>query len=60
MYPISSGSLALYGYYLVRIRDLMRRHGKMAWRLLRGDRKLAEIVSQRDVLREWLFRPDVQ
>ena len=60
MYPIPPGSWVLYGYYLVRVRDLMRRHGAAAWRLLRGDRELAETVRQRDALREWLFKPDAQ
>ncbi|QQS54718.1 MAG: nucleotidyltransferase family protein [Candidatus Competibacteraceae bacterium] len=60
MYPIPPGSWVLYGYYLVRVRDLMRRHGSVARRLWRGDRELAETVRQRDALREWLFKPDAQ
>ncbi|MDG4554901.1 MAG: nucleotidyltransferase family protein [Candidatus Competibacter sp.] len=60
MYPIPPGSWVLYGYYLVRIRDLMRRHGAVAWRLLRGDRELTETVRRRAALREWLFKADAQ
>ncbi|HPE74070.1 MAG TPA: nucleotidyltransferase family protein [Candidatus Competibacter sp.] len=60
MYPISPGSWVLYGYYLVRMRDLIRRHGAAAWRLLRGDQELTETVRQRDALREWLIKPDAQ
>lgn len=60
MYPIPPGSLVLYGYYLIRMKDLMRRHGAMAWRWWRGDRGLAETVCQRDALRKWLFGPDTQ
>lgn len=60
MYPIPPGSWMLYGYYLVRVRDLIRRHGAVAWHLLRGDRELAETVRRRAELREWLFKPDAQ
>ncbi|HPE72324.1 MAG: nucleotidyltransferase family protein [Candidatus Competibacteraceae bacterium] len=60
MYPIPPGSWVLYGYYLVRVRDLIRRHGAVAWYLLRGDRELAETVRRRAALREWLFKPDAQ
>lgn len=60
MYPIPPGSWVLYGYYLVRVRDLIRRHGAVAWHLLRGDRELAETVRRRAALREWLFKPDAQ
>ncbi len=60
MYPIRSGSLVLYGYYLVRMKDLLIRHGLLSWRLLRGDLELTETVRQRDALREWLFKPDTQ
>lgn len=60
MYPIPPGSLVLYGYYLVRMKDLMRRHGAAAWRLWRGNGELAETVRQRDALREWLFKPDAR
>lgn len=60
MYPIPPGSLILYGYYLVRMKDLMRRHGAAAWRLWRGNGELAETVRQRDALREWLFKADAR
>lgn len=60
MYPIPPGSLALYGYYLFRIKNLMRRHGVAVWRWWCGDRELAETVRQRNALREWLFRPDAR
>jgi hypothetical protein len=60
LYPIPPGSLVLYGYYLVRVKDLMRRHGVAAWRWWRGDRELTETVRRRDALREWLFRPDAR
>jgi hypothetical protein len=52
LYPIPPGSLVLYGYYLVRMKDLMRRHGAAAWRLLHGDRELVETLRRRDALRE--------
>ncbi|MCB1768023.1 MAG: hypothetical protein KDJ22_18550, partial [Candidatus Competibacteraceae bacterium] len=59
-YPILPYSPWLYGYYLVRIKDLVIRHSVSLWRLLRGDRELTETVRQRDALREWLFKPDAQ
>lgn len=60
IYPIPPGSWVLYGYYLVRVRDLIRYHGAAAWGLLHGDRELAETVRRRAALREWLFKPDAQ
>lgn len=60
MYPVLPYSPWLYGYYLVRIKDLVIRHSVSLWRLLRGDRELTETVRQRDALREWLFKPDAQ
>ncbi len=60
IYPIPPGSWVLYGYYLVRVRDLIRYHGAAAWGLLHGDRELAETVRRRAALREWLFKRDAQ
>jgi hypothetical protein len=58
MYPIPAGSWVLYGYYLIRIKDLWVRHGVTVRRWWRGDRALTETVRRRDALREWLFKPD--
>jgi len=55
LYPIPPGSVVLYGYYLVRIMDLIRRYGAFAWRWWRGDQEMAETLRQRDELRKWLF-----
>ena len=57
LYPVQPDSLWLYGYYLVRIKDLALRYGSPLWRLLRGDRELRVTVRQRDALREWMFKP---
>jgi hypothetical protein len=57
MYPASLGSPRIYLYYPVLWRDLLRRNGRSAWRLLRRDkaaRDLAEQENRRAALREWL------
>lgn len=56
LYPVRLDSLWLYGYYLIRMKDLAVRYGQPLWRLLRGEREFAETVRQRDALHEWLFK----
>lgn len=61
MYPAPSDSNRIYFYYLVRIRDLLLRHGRQVWRLLRRDegmRVLAEQANNIIPLKEWLGSPD--
>ena len=56
LYPVPPDSPWLYGYYLIRIKDLVLRYERSSWRLLRGEREFAETVRQRDALHEWLFK----
>lgn len=56
LYPAPPDSPWLYGYYLIRIKDLALRYGRSSWRLLRGERQFKETVRQRDALHEWLFK----
>ena len=36
-YNVDPRSLKVYGYYAVRLRDLLRQHGRTGWGMLRGD-----------------------
>jgi len=57
LYAVSANSNRIYLYYPVRWRDLLHRHGRAAWRLLRRDETtivLAEQENQKTALREWL------
>ena len=57
MYRASPDSKRIYLYYPVRWRDLLRRHGRSAWRFLRRDdvmMDLAERENQKTALSDWL------
>ena len=59
-YPAPSDSMRIYFYYPVRIKDLLLRHGRHVWRLLRWDegmRGLAEQENDMTFLKEWLMSP---
>jgi hypothetical protein len=59
-YPAPSDSIQIYFYYLVRIRDVVLRHGRQVWRLLRwneGMRGLAKKENDMTALRDWLLSP---
>jgi len=58
MCPMPSDSPLIYFYYPVRIKDLLLRHGRQAWRLLRGDKETQDLVKQKNeiaYLRDWLM-----
>jgi hypothetical protein len=60
LYPAPSNSVRLYFYYAVRIKDLLLRHGRQVWRLLRrneGMRGLAKQENDMTLLNDWLFSP---
>ena len=60
MYPAPSDSIRIYFYYPVRIKDLVLRHGRQIWRLLRwneGRRGLAKQVNDMTPLKDWLMSP---
>jgi len=57
LYRASPDSKRIYLYYPVRWRDLLRRHGRSAWRFLRRDdvmMDLAERENQKTALSDWL------
>jgi hypothetical protein len=57
LYPTASDSLWIYFYYLVRLKDLLRRHNRQAWRLLRDDKAMKALAKQENnfiSLKEWL------
>ena len=57
MYRASPDSKRIYLYYPLRWRDLLRHHGRSAWRLLWRDdvmMDLAERKNHKTALREWL------
>jgi hypothetical protein len=59
-YPAPSDSIRIYFYYLVRIKDLLLRHGRQVWRLLRwneGMRGLAKQQNDMTQLKDWLMSP---
>jgi len=57
LYPVSPFSKWIYFYYPLRLKYLLRQHGRTAWRLLRRDKKIttsAEQQSKRNDLADWL------
>jgi hypothetical protein len=59
-YTAPSNSIRIYFYYPVRIKDLLLRHGREVWQLLRrneGMRRLARQEEDVAPLRDWLMSP---
>jgi hypothetical protein len=60
MYPAPSDSIRIYFYYPVRIKDLLLRHGRQVWRLLRGDEEMQALAKrENDIVpfKDWLMSP---
>jgi hypothetical protein len=60
MYPAPSDSIRIYFYYPVRIKDLLLRHGRQVWRLLKGDEEMQDLAKrENDIapLKDWLISP---
>jgi len=56
-YPASPFSKRIYLYYPIRLKDLLLRHGRVAWRLLRRDEEIATLTereNERFALTDWL------
>nr|MBP7276114.1 nucleotidyltransferase family protein [Kiritimatiellia bacterium] len=54
-YPVNPDSPLVYWYYLVRIRDILRRHGRVSMRLLRGnDAHLAAWAEIKENMARWI------
>jgi hypothetical protein len=61
LYPSASGSVWIYFYYLVRLKDILLRHGRQVWRLLRRDEALEALAEQENnftSLKDWLGWPE--
>jgi len=57
IYETSADSRRIYLYYPLRWVDLVRRFGRHAWGLWRGDRRThgeLRVVTERAALRDWL------
>lgn len=60
MYPPPPSSRRIYLYYPVRLKDLLVRYGRSAWRLLRRDEAMLASARREDkgnALVDWLARP---
>ena len=58
-YNVDPRSLKVYGYYAVRLRDLLRLHGRSGWGMLRGDEAVLAGVDREETngrLGEWMER----
>ncbi|MHB9033799.1 MAG: nucleotidyltransferase domain-containing protein [Anaerolineae bacterium] len=58
MYPAPAHSWRIYPYYVVRLRDMLRRHLQTWWSLARGNHEVLQAagdVSQAAELRDWLM-----
>jgi hypothetical protein len=58
MYPAPLGSLRIFLYYPVRIKDVLKRHGRMALGLITGDAQAisrTERQSRINELRKWML-----
>lgn len=56
MYAIPSNSPRVYLYYPVRFKDVLSRHARMAFDLLRGDPTLTSIAQRKALLENWLAK----
>ena len=59
-YSVPADSARIYLYYAVRMKDLLLRHGRQVWRLLRGNAGMRSLAKQEnDVgdLTAWLMSP---
>jgi hypothetical protein len=60
MYPAPSDSVRIYFYYAVRFKDLVLRHGRQVWRLLRWNERMRGLAKKENdltLLKEWLMSP---
>jgi hypothetical protein len=57
MYPAPPDSPRIYFYYPVRLKDLLLRYGRAAWRLLHRDKEMVMLVERKNnktALIDWL------
>ncbi len=59
-YPPPADSIRIYFYYAMHFRDLLRRHSRHVWRLLRGDEEMRALAKRENditTLKDWLMSP---
>ena len=59
-YPPPSDSGRIYFYYAIHFKDILQRHGRNVWRLLRGDEEMQAFAKREcDIatLEDWLMSP---
>jgi len=57
MYPAPPDSPRIYLYYPVRLKDLLLRHGRATWQMLRRDEEMMALVereNRKTALSDWL------
>ena len=60
LYPAPADSIRIYGYYIVRVRDLLRVYGRDVWRWLRRDQAMQALAQEGQdltTLKDWLMSP---
>jgi hypothetical protein len=58
LYPPPAASIRIYFYYVVRVRDILRVHGRDVWRWLRRDEEMQAYAKEgKDLttLKDWLM-----
>ena len=53
-YPVAAGSLKMYLYYVVRIKDLLARYNSNMTKLIQGDRQVTSAAERKNSLQNWL------
>ncbi|MFC1878391.1 nucleotidyltransferase family protein [Chloroflexota bacterium] len=56
-YALPPGSLRVYPYYLVRLKDLFVQYSGQLWRLLRRDQNTMTQTGRQNALVDWLLAP---
>lgn len=52
-YSLPPGSIKVYFYYLIRLKDLARRYGWQLWRVLRSDEAVQALAHRENALSDW-------
>lgn len=53
-YGVPENSSKIWFYYLVNLKDMLRRNTKRTWQLLRGTEEIIETAERRNALANWL------
>jgi len=54
VYSVAPGSPRVFLYYPVRLKDVLVRHSRAAWNVIRGDRETVQAAKRIDTLHRWL------